>query len=86
MSTPSILEKIVATKRGEVEARRAGKTRAALELDIAGLDKPRDFHAALRERAAAGRPAVIAEFKAPPAQSQQPPAGRTRWNLECHRS
>ena len=63
MSTPSILEKIVATKRGEVEARRAGKTRAALELDIAGLDKPRDFHAALRERAAAGRPAVIAEFK-----------------------
>lgn len=63
MSTPSILEKIVATKREEVDARRGRKTRAALELDIAGLDNPRDFHAALRERAAAGRAAVIAEFK-----------------------
>ncbi|HKL50043.1 MAG TPA: indole-3-glycerol phosphate synthase TrpC [Wenzhouxiangellaceae bacterium] len=63
MSKPSILENIIATKREEVEARRGSKTRSALELDIAALDTPRDFHAALRERAAAGRPAVIAEFK-----------------------
>lgn len=63
MSTPSILEKIIATKREDVEARRGAKTRAALELEIAALDRPRDFHAALRERASAGRPAVIAEFK-----------------------
>lgn len=63
MSTPSVLEKIISTKRDEVDARRAHKTRAALELEIAALDKPRDFHAALRERVDVGRPAVIAEFK-----------------------
>lgn len=63
MSTPSVLEKIIATKREEVETRRQKVTRAALELEIAGLDRPRDFHAALHDRVAAGRPAVIAEFK-----------------------
>jgi len=63
MSTPSVLEKIIATKRDEVEVRRRNKTRAALELEIASLERPRGFHAALRERVDAARPAVIAEFK-----------------------
>jgi len=63
MSTPSVLKKIIATKHGEVEGRRNKKTRAALELEIAALEIPRNFHAALRERVAAGHPAVIAEFK-----------------------
>ena len=63
MSTPSVLKSIIATKRAEVESRRSLKTRSALELEIAGLDKPRDFHAALHGLSATGRPAVIAEFK-----------------------
>jgi len=63
MSTPSVLEKIIATKRDEVRARRQSVARAALELEIAALDSPRDFHAALRDRVCAGRPAIIAEFK-----------------------
>ncbi len=63
MSTPSVLKKIIATKRNEVDARRNNKTRSALELEIASLEKPRDFHAALHARVAVGHAAVIAEFK-----------------------
>jgi len=63
MKVPSILERIVATKRDEVERRRAAEPRAALETRIAGLDAPRDFHAALARRIDRGEPAIIAEFK-----------------------
>ncbi|MEX2498462.1 MAG: indole-3-glycerol phosphate synthase TrpC [Wenzhouxiangellaceae bacterium] len=63
MSTPSVLRKIIATKRDEVEARRQRVTQAQLELEIAGLDRPRNFHAALRDRTMRGKSAVIAEFK-----------------------
>lgn len=63
MSTPSILEKIIATKRNEVDDRRRRVARAALEHEIAALGSPRDFHAALHERVQAGRPAIISEFK-----------------------
>jgi len=63
VSTPSILEKITATKREEVESRRRRVPQAQLELEVAGRERPRDFHAALRERVARARPAIIAEFK-----------------------
>lgn len=63
MSMPSVLEKIISTKRGEVAARRHGRPASSLELEIAGLDAPRDFAAALRSRVERGEPAVIAEFK-----------------------
>jgi len=63
MSTPSVLEKIIATKREDVDVRRSVRSQAALELDIAALDAPRDFHAAVSERVALERPAIIAEFK-----------------------
>jgi indole-3-glycerol phosphate synthase len=63
MSTPSVLERIVASKRDEVGRRRRRASRAALEAEIAGLAPPRDFRAALVERIQRGEPAVIAEFK-----------------------
>jgi len=63
MSTPSILDKIIATKRREVQARRQRVPRAQLELEVAGQHRPRDFHGALRARTTRGQPAVIAEFK-----------------------
>jgi len=59
----SILERIVATKRDEVGARRARRPQATLEAEIAGLPAPRAFHAALGERVARAEPAIIAEFK-----------------------
>lgn len=63
MTTPSILDKIIATKRDEIAARRLRVTRAQLELEIAGLGAPRDFHTALEQRVARGQPAIVAEFK-----------------------
>ena len=63
MSTPSVLDRIIATKRDEVESRRRRITRAQLELEVAGLDRPRDFHAALKVTVAQEQPAIIAEFK-----------------------
>lgn len=63
MSTPSVLAKIIATKRSEVGVRRQRVSQAQLELDIAGQAPPRDFHAALRDRVVRKTPAIIAEFK-----------------------
>lgn len=63
VSTPSILEKIVATKRDEVAALRERVPQSVLELKIAGLEAPRDFRAALAARVDRELPAVIAEFK-----------------------
>jgi len=53
---PSVLRRIVAHKRAEVEARRAARP----TVDLAGAPPPRDFLAALRP---AGRLALIAEVK-----------------------
>ena len=59
MST--ILERIVADKRGEVASRKRAAPRAELERRCADLAPPRDFEAALRP---AGAPvALIAEVK-----------------------
>ncbi len=63
MSRPSILDRIVSTKREEIARRRAETPQSLLETSIAALDAPRDFHGALAARVARGEAAIIAEFK-----------------------
>lgn len=58
-----ILRRILATKRAEVEAARASVPLAEMERRARAAAAPRDFAGALREKIAAGRPAVIAEIK-----------------------
>lgn len=58
-----ILNRILATKRREVETLLGRLPRPALEQAAAAAPPLRDFVAALRSRIAAGRPAVIAEVK-----------------------
>ncbi len=58
-----ILNKIIATKFEEVAAARAGKSLAAVEAEAAAQPAARDFVGAIRNKMAAGRPAVIAEIK-----------------------
>jgi len=58
-----ILEKIVAVKQQEVAAALRRKSLAAVRADAESRVLTRDFLGALRERAAAGKPAVIAEVK-----------------------
>lgn len=62
----TILDKIVAVKREEIATAQAARPLAMLQADAAqrrASDTRRDFVAALRQRAAAGQPAVIAEIK-----------------------
>ena len=63
MST--ILEKIIATKRGELIKRKAERSQANLEIELtnASLPAPRGFVAALRRQAELRQPGVIAEIK-----------------------
>jgi len=58
-----ILERILATKRAEVERARAARPLQALRTRAEGRDDLRDFVGAMRGRLAAGQPAVIAEVK-----------------------
>lgn len=58
-----ILQRILAVKRDEVTAAQASRPLAAMRAQAEAAPKPRDFVAALRDRIAAGRPAVIAEIK-----------------------
>ena len=58
-----ILDRILAAKRQEVLAARLGRPLAALREDAARAAPPRGFAARLREKLAAGQPAVIAEIK-----------------------
>ncbi|WP_295005277.1 indole-3-glycerol phosphate synthase TrpC [uncultured Dechloromonas sp.] len=58
-----ILNKIIATKFEEVAAARAGKSLAAVEAEAAAQPAARDLVGAIRNKMAAGRPAVIAEIK-----------------------
>ena len=58
-----ILEKIVAVKRLEVAAALGRKPLAAMRADAESRVLTRDFVAALRDKIAAGQPAVIAEIK-----------------------
>ena len=56
-----VLARIAAYKREEVAARKTERTLAALGAEAAAAEPPRGFRAALR--AAASRPALIAEIK-----------------------
>ncbi|MGE5469195.1 MAG: indole-3-glycerol phosphate synthase TrpC [Bacteroidota bacterium] len=58
-----ILNKIIATKRQEVVAALAVKPLSVVEAEAAAQSAPRDFVGAIRQKIAAGRPAVIAEIK-----------------------
>ena len=63
MST--ILERIIATKRGELIERKAERSQADLEIELANasLPAPRGFVAALRRQAELRQPGVSAEIK-----------------------
>ena len=63
MSLPTILENIVARKYEEVKENRARISLDELQRLAASADAPRGFAQALRDRAAARKPAVIAEIK-----------------------
>jgi indole-3-glycerol phosphate synthase len=58
-----ILNRILAVKRAEVVAARAHVPLVALRADAERQPAARDFLGAIRDRVAAGRPAVIAEIK-----------------------
>ena len=58
-----ILQRILATKRREVEAARAAVPLPELERMAREASPPRGFARALQARVAAGQPAVIAEIK-----------------------
>ena len=58
-----ILQKIVATKRDEIEKARSFESQAQLEKRAAKASPPRDFVGALRAKIAAGECGVIAEIK-----------------------
>lgn len=61
--TPDILKKITDRKRAEIAAAARDLPVEELAARSAGLPAPRGFAAALADRVAAGRPAVIAEIK-----------------------
>ena len=58
-----ILDKIVAVKRTEIAASLRQKPLAAMRLDAESRVQTRDFVGAVRQKIAAGKPAVIAEVK-----------------------
>lgn len=61
MST--ILDRILATKREEVDAAKAGVPESQLRAQVADLPPPRLFEQALRDKIAAGHAGIIAEIK-----------------------
>lgn len=58
-----ILQKILATKRAEVEQGRKARSLEQLQRQAKAAAAPRGFERALRSRISSGRPGVIAEFK-----------------------
>ena len=58
-----ILQRILATKRQEVEAARRAQPQRELEAKVRACPPPRDFVGAMRAKIAAGQAAVIAEIK-----------------------
>jgi len=64
MSTPDILKKIVTHKRDEVAAAKSAQPLAEMKARVADReDQPRGFERALRDAAASGWTAMIAEVK-----------------------
>ena len=58
-----ILQRIIAVKTKEIAAAKIARPLPALRAAVEAGDAPRDFAGALRDRVAAGAPAVIAEIK-----------------------
>jgi indole-3-glycerol phosphate synthase len=63
MTTPTILNKINARKREEIQADKTQVSLAAMQQQAAAADAPRGFVAAMRAKLAVGQSAVIAEIK-----------------------
>ena len=61
--TPDVLKTILRRKAGEVAERSQALSLGALSQQVADLPPPRGFVSSLRDRIAAGDPAVIAEVK-----------------------
>ena len=62
-SRPDILNRILARKQEEIEARRRQVSLSELQLQAASASNPRGFVAALESKIEQGRAAVIAEIK-----------------------
>lgn len=62
-NTPDILKTILAKKVEEVARRKSGMTIANLEEIAGNVERPRGFYNALQAKAAAKKPAIIAEIK-----------------------
>ncbi len=58
-----VLKRICADKRAELAERRQARPESALQSLAQSAAPPRDFHRALAEGAASGRPALICEIK-----------------------
>lgn len=61
--TPDILKKILDKKAEEISQRKGQRSIADLEEIAQGVEKPRGFYEALRRKADAKKPAIIAEIK-----------------------
>jgi indole-3-glycerol phosphate synthase len=61
--TADVLKRILARKAGEVAEKSAARPLRALRAALHGMPPTRGFRAALQERIATGKPAVIAEIK-----------------------
>ncbi len=61
--TPDILKKILATKQEEVEKRKSNVPLDMLKDIAANVEAPRGFYRALKAKAEARQPAIIAEIK-----------------------
>jgi indole-3-glycerol phosphate synthase len=60
---PDILQRIIAVKAAEIAAAKVARPLPALRAAAEASAAPRDFAGALRDKVAAGAPAVIAEIK-----------------------
>ncbi len=63
MRATDVLDRILATKRREVDAERSRRSFDHVERDAAAADRPRGFADSVRRRVADGHAAVIAEIK-----------------------
>lgn len=61
--TPDVLKRILARKAEEVAEKSAARPLPALRAALQGMPPPRGFLAALEQRIATGKPAVVAEIK-----------------------
>ncbi len=62
-TTGTVLDRILVRKQEEVAERKAKKSLAQVKAEALATAAPRDFYGALKNKVAAGEPAVIAEIK-----------------------